>query len=321
MNKRYDTLLFAVFISAICTVIAVILFFSFFEIYETTKRAEPSAQAQLNLYHASDLWLIAENHPLRIVERANVHDLTGRNEKTALIFSSSFEWDYYKALYELVKNGVSLAVFIDDMGSENLENFLALCNIQHRIFRPFNSGAAEYEELEADYEAESEESAVFDDDVHFLRDEGKQAPFAYRELGQGRILVTGIPFFMQWENLAPERNPLNAEYAWKFSGALDADKSGIIIARSEAAAKAVEHENAEPRFWEDFLGRKPVLVIALTLLLVVVTGFWLGLSPFGKWKPERSLPGVTIEERLLTEARFFKKYNCLYMYTDGKKQV
>jgi hypothetical protein len=62
------------------------------------------------------------------------------------------------------------------------------------------------------------------------------------------------------------------------------------------------------------------LALAVSLTLLVITGFWMAVPVFGRFRPEPERPGKPLRERFLAEGRFLAKYHALGKYIDVYKK-
>jgi hypothetical protein len=276
MKQRAQNAIPLIFIIVVFLGIFAALFFSKFEFYRRPARTPPSGAAERNRYLAADIWLRKAGHPLRILSSGGADDLAKGAEKTAIVYSSSFDWDGAEQLDALLDSGYALALFIDDWGNEKARAFLERQALDYRIIEDddgeddeddgeYEDDAADYIEeeggsAEADADAAgSAEEPVFPDfdraffaDSAGMLDEKRAAGFERMSDSEGEtrlagwqteksaLFITGIPFFMRWDALQDREDgaiqPQNARLCWRISGALDPEKKGILIIRSAAAA-------------------------------------------------------------------------------------
>ena len=147
-----------VFIIAVFAGVFAALFFSKFEFYRRQGRSRPSAEAERNRYLAVERWLRGEGHPVRVLSSGGAGSLARGAERTALVFSSSFDWEEAEELDALLDEGYAMTLFIDDWGDENAQAFLERQGLSYRIREDTEEDA---EEKEA--EAAGEEEAPFPD--------------------------------------------------------------------------------------------------------------------------------------------------------------
>jgi hypothetical protein len=305
-KKDYSSVIFPVLIISIIIIILAALFYSFFEIEQRTERGAHSEEAKKNVYLALDRWLSETGHPLEIYQYGDAETIEESGKKSSMIFASSYDWSSSGKLKEFIlydKNNVVL--FIDTYDEdEDLETFLLDFDIEYRLYSPWEESDVEYDEDEF----------TFDEDVYFrIKDTAIQTRIQKITVDENVLIVCGIPLFMQSGNIDKQDNAL---LAWSISGALDKEKSGFAVFRSNEAA-----ENKTPFYSEGggagvlFLENKASLLLILSVLALIIIGFSQSILTFGKWEPERALPGKSIKERLLSEARFLKKHRALGLYT------
>jgi len=383
MKKTRDiSVFFPYFITVMALIIAAALFCNYFKIEAATKRTGESAGARQNRYLAFDRWLAAAGHRLTIYESGGAEELTKGGEKTALIFSSSFDWaeagrDGNGKLADYLKNGGNIAVFIDGGYDKALSGFLSKYNVEYR-FAPFNSDDVSDNDTAPDNtstnnistsnistnnisldnistsnisvdnitetDTDSYAEPYLDTGVYFINTKNKQERNAHiiQEQAGGRLTVTGEPVFMQNYNLEESRaaaarasqsgadgegaqsgtdaGPLTLRarsgtlLAWNISGALDGDKSGIVMFRSREAAAALTSHLSREDFFSLFFENKAGYLILISVFILIAAAFAVNIPTFGKLEDERVLPGKPLAGRFIMEAAFFKKYGALHVY-------
>jgi hypothetical protein len=350
MKRRAQNTIPVVFIIAVFAGIFAALFFSKFEFYRRPAQSPPSGAAERNRYLAVDAWLRKEGHPLRILSSGSVRGLADGAERTALIYSSSFDWEDAEELDALLDSGYALTIFIDDRGNEKARAFLERQALRYRIIDDLS--AAEDEDAEEDAggddaaEAAGEETADADgaeeeaarfpdfDRAFFAGIDEKRAPAEPErftdwegetrlcgwETEKSALFMTGIPSFMSWDTLQGGGDGAihteNARLSWRISGALDREKKGILIIRGADAAGARGRADMRPGFWERFFEHRLGAPVIAAVFLTAFIGFWMTIPSFGRWKPERVFPGMPIRRRFVTESRFFKKERSLFVYLE-----
>jgi hypothetical protein len=118
------------------------------------------------------------------------------------------------------------------------------------------------------------------------------------------------------ENHALE-NKNDIQKAWAYTGALDRDKKGIFIIRSKNVENGTVwdiNNNSALTFWKLAAQKGALAPLVLSIIALIVFGFWMTLMPFGKYIKEKEIKGKQIRERFLAEGRFYKKYNLLNNY-------
>jgi hypothetical protein len=272
------------------------IFFANFKIYKGDKLTRPSREARKNVYLAADRWLDQTGHPVRVVKWGDGGTLSSATEKTALIFTSSFDKRGYGQLAEWLDEGCSAALFIDSFLSDELDDYLESCGVDSSI--------------NDDY-----------DDIIFTFN-GNESPLVTipHTLGKGELTITGIPYFMQSENLTGTYTGKTAEnirLTWRLSGGRDAERQGILVIRSKAASagdtRAWTYDD-ESDFFQKLNDSGNIAPVWASALLVLLAGFWMTLPVFGKLQKESERAGKPIRERFRAEGLFFKKYNALGVY-------
>jgi hypothetical protein len=306
-SKTYNSsFIFSVLIISILLTIIAAFFYLFFEMERWTEKGASSEEAKNNVYLAMDRWLEGTGHPLVIYEYGSAEDIKEAKTKNIIIFASSYDWSSSGELKELLLDDkINVVLFIDtDEDNDDLKSFLLDFDIEYRLYFP-------WEDIPFD---DDEDEFSFDEDVYFkIKDADVQTRIQKIGLDKSSSFVCGTPLFMRSTYIQKKNN---ARLAWSISGALDKDNSGFTIFRSEDATADRAYSfsgggNAAGLFMEN----KAALFIIIFTLLLVIAGFSQTIAPFGKWEPQRPLPGKSIKERLLSEARFLKKHHALTLYT------
>jgi hypothetical protein len=272
------------------------LFFANFEIYQGEKQIEPSRLVRQNVYLAADRWLNRSGHPVRVEKWGNGGTLASASEKTALIFTSSFDKRDYGQLTTWLDSGNSAALFIDSPLTDELTDYLAsfgiICSVDD-------------EDYDIIFEFNGNESSLI------------TVPSGF---GNGELSVTGIPYFMQSRILAKTYSDYtddNFRLTWFLSGERDPKQKGILVIRSKAASAGETRnwrEEGTPDFFAKLREAGSILPVAISALLTLLIGFWMTLPVFGKLQKDVERPGKPIRERFRAEGLFFKKYNALGTY-------
>ncbi|MDR2468649.1 MAG: hypothetical protein LBD22_06795 [Spirochaetaceae bacterium] len=336
MKQQQLTAAFTGLAIAVITGAAGLLFFHFVEFYQVNVRQPPAEQVKRNLYQAVEQWLEVEGHPVYRVSQGSARDVCNRPSHVALVFSSSFDWSDGDILEECVRSGLALVIFIDDTERNDLRHFLARFDINYQLIDetidvddvedaaemvteiPENGPSVDYDKEIVLGITGDENDLVFE----VLCDASGTARMVKTTLEKGLLVVTGIPFFMQWKHLIREganveQAALNSKTAWNLSGALDTDNKGIIMVCSPAAAAKERHDDVSLSLWvEEWQNMRASLMLFGSLCAFVVIGLWMNSAPFGTHRYERVLPGKTITARFGMEARFLKKHRALHKYLE-----
>ncbi|MDR3302516.1 MAG: hypothetical protein LBT01_08355 [Spirochaetaceae bacterium] len=333
---------FPLIIIALILIIAASLFFTFFTLERYSTKTGESIEAKKNIYLAMDRWLGETGHELVIYESGGTEQIIDSGKKNIMIFSSSFDWNDYQNLEELVRyENYHIVVFIDGGEDEDLSEFLFNFNIECRLDGLWQerSRDAEYgddDKSDTDEAGEQleqleslEQKITFDEAVYFsdlgggeetidekyLKDKGGVIRLIRLHYKAGSLIVSGAPFFMEWQNIRDSVYLGNPQLAWSISGALDTEKQGFALFRSKKAASGkTRHEDYADTIFGLFFQNKASYLIVLSALALIIAGFCVTFPAFGRWKLERTAAGKSITERFLCEGRFLKKYKALDFY-------
>jgi hypothetical protein len=288
----------AAIVATVITAIAVIIFVlasSIFEPYKKTKRSELGQAAKDNIYLATDRWLESTGHKLRIEESGNAQTVADSAEDVVLIFASCFDFQDYQKLIETIKSGKKVSIFTDRIFDDNFFEFTEEVG----------------NELSAGIESETIKKNYENDDDDEYENEGNDY-FHLEALGLGILNVSDEYHQMQIHNLDEIDD---AKEVWAYTGALDTEHKGIYIVRSkEVENGTIWKKKNDKTLWEILSSKGALPPMLLSILLLIVLGFWMCLLPIGKLKEEQELHGKSIRERFLAEGRFYKKHGLLNEY-------
>jgi hypothetical protein len=138
-----------------------------------------------------------------------------------------------------------------------------------------------------------------------LRDSGGTIRLVRRALGKGQVAVTGACFFMYNYHLDDEAN---ARLAWELTGAsLRPEQPGMFFVRGRRAAAG---------FFSALAERGNLMAPALSILILVLTGFLTVIPGFGVLRGDESKRPGAISGRFLAEARFLRRYGAFGVYLE-----
>ena len=315
MNRNY-----IIGFAAAAAVLALLAFaaYSLFEIVPVTKWISPSREARVNEYLALDRWLRDCGIPVRTESSGNLSMISRAEERQVFIQASRFRWDDETAahLSRRVEEGGSVFLALDY--SEVYSNSLPLNDEIIRLLEEFgisaDSGSSGNSSARGGWSAESPsyDRRIFfevqDEGALTLRDRAGLARLVQVRRGRGKLTVTGRPLFLMSTLL--DRAP-NARLAWALFAADRDDApgagSGCLFIRGTVRARGLFGD-----LWTQ--GNMPVLLVSLLVLLV--TGFWAVIPAFGLVRAEEEKPGKALRERFLAEGRFLKRYGALGSYTE-----
>jgi hypothetical protein len=311
--KINSNLIVVISASLAIAVIVGIFAYNYLELYEKPTRKNPSELAQNNHYLAMDRWLEASGHPVRVMKSGDCDDITEATEDVVIVFLSSFDLSGYETLIESIQNGKKITIYTDVINDDLIYDFadavleMIRAEAEEEIIEIIEEevveGAEEGEEVIVEEIVEEDDYDDYDD----------YPDFYFVSLGDGILNITDSLYYMQNNNLEDGEN---AEEAWSYSGALDTDHAGILIFRNAdaAAGKMPKPKKAGATFWQLAQETGAAIPIVISMLALIIFGFWMCLAPFGKAKPDHALHGKSIRERFLAEARFYQKHGLLNAY-------
>ncbi|GHV40859.1 hypothetical protein AGMMS49546_15560 [Spirochaetia bacterium] len=344
---RYKTL---IGISAAAILILGILAYTQLEIYQRTDPAPPSREVRVNPFYAMEKWLSKTGHPVRIDSRGSPSRLLLGKERSVYIQASLFDWqDGASILVPWVENGGSLLISLEPgwfgEAEEDFLSFLEAVGVRAELWVPpeTEDDGMEDDRMEEDeFEPFVSRTAVtlstvllrdnknsFNFDSRFcfslIEDfDFDEAPFLMKDrqgiprlvsvpLGQGALAVTGRPFFMYNDNLKSEENArlswaLTAAKAGAENGAeYPGEYPGVLFIRGRRAVKSLFGKLAE---------RGNLLPPILSVLALVLIGFWMVIPGFGFLRSGEEGRARPIRDRFRAETRFLKKYHALDTYLE-----
>ena len=313
-------------IAASATILGIIGFL-LFEVYPVSRYVPPSREALENEYLALDRWLTQTGHPVRIKKTGTAAGLRGAAEKTALIEAASFDWSGGAAaeLEAWVRGGRFLVVFLDGSGDtgERTLFFDALgITAAYGVLPNYHEGSREdgHEKVTLDgsavfalNEPEIPPGAVI------LRDRGDNTRLITIPLGEGSVTLTGVPYFMYSRNIEQRQNAL---LSWEMTGARDPENRGVLFIRGErrrgsgSAGMGAGEQDRRPDFFEKLARRGRITALVISILFLIVVGFWMVIPRFGVLERDDPGMGKPLRDRFLAEARFLKKHRSLGAYLE-----
>jgi hypothetical protein len=326
-----------------------------FEIVPSSRWVEPSQEARSNPFLALDRWLTGTGRQIRVLDLGNLRTLLEAPEKTVYIEDSCFSWEAGTdqeesaadaMLTSWIQEGAKLIVslnnsygiswrmakyldglgieptgFADELNGEDEEDEAG--EDEAREAGAEEAGETDAEETgEAEAGAETEEQPYFDWNTSFRINE--TAPEVDRisimtagqknavklvtlHMGKGTITFTGTSYFLRSTNLY---NRKNAELAVTLLADPDEQSGnrGILFIRGFLE---------ERHLFGNLADRGDLRPLVISILLLIVLGFWMVVPSFGRFKPVFERPGKPLRERFLAEGQFLKKYQALDKYRDA----
>lgn len=314
--KKNSNIASIIAVSLAIVVILTSAAYQLFEVYKKTVRTNTGEAAKENRFLAMDRWLDLSGHKIRIAEKGDVALLKDAPEDLVLIFTSCFDFTDHQTIIDLVKQGKKIMIFYDRLFDDTYYNLSdELVKIKKNIDEENNKKNNEKVDVkpETDAEKEKEKNNTEDDeDTYSISDKLEDGYFL--EIGDGVINIGADAYIM--ENHALE-NKNDIQKAWAYTGALDRDKKGIFIIRSKNVENGTVwdiNNNSALTFWKLAAQKGALAPLVLSIIALIVFGFWMTLMPFGKYIKEKEIKGKQIRERFLAEGRFYKKYNLLNNY-------
>ena len=300
-------------------VLALLVFVAslFFEISSTTKPVPPSREAETNKYLALDRWLKSMGCPVRVLPYGNRSVISQARERRIFIQSSLFRWtdDAVEYLTRWVEEGGHLFLVIDDYDEEffSLLELLEEFGIEAKV----GGGLSHY-----NYDPES---PSFDHDITLevspaegvleMKDWTGLTRLVQVRRGMGRLTVSDWPRFLLSSYLG---DAPNARLAWGlFVAGADPQESGPLQSGPLESGWLFIRGTTRIRGIVGNLFRHGNLaVLAVSVLVLLVVGFWAVIPRFGLVRGDDERPGKPLRERFLAEGRFLKRYGALGSYRD-----
>ena len=291
------------------------------ELVETTRWKSPSREAQANPYLALDRWLASAGLSVRVLSSGTI-GMIPAGEQTVFMECNRVNWAgsaaaVEKTLVPWARNGGRLIVSIDTYENPDLEAFMEALGL--KLMSP---GETEAEEAETENpEAEERETKTellrsffnswrfqviekkpFVDRILIMKGLDKSIGLVKLETGGGWVVFTAGAAFLHNYTLTGEGAALAGNLF------LEAPDRKVLFVRGLAG---------ERRFFGNLAERGNPAALLAALALVIITGFWMVLPPFGRYRPETEKPGKPLRERFLAEGRFLKKYGALDRYLEA----
>ncbi|MCL2793531.1 MAG: DUF4350 domain-containing protein [Spirochaetaceae bacterium] len=299
----------------IMTALAIIAIFAYnlFEIYENTTYKRPSRQARTNEYLAMERWLNRTGHAVRVIPYAEPSTILSASEKTIVVLLSSFRWqpDTYSRLQQWIENGGNLILCINieerEVRQSALIGLLSSFGVEVNFYTPEARGA---------FSASNDDFPTFSSSISFAIHQPMTTEIFANEDAFGKIrlvripkkngsiTLSGNPVFMTSHNLNREKNAL---LSWSLTGEQDIEKKGVLFIRGI---------KTEHGFFGKLAERGNFSPLLISVLVLIVVGFWMVIPVFGFLTGDEERPGKPMRERFLAEARFLKKYKRLGSYLE-----
>lgn len=291
--------------------LAAALFFALFEIKPTPAKKQLSAKAKRNNVLALQYWLEAENKEVR--DERPVENMTILSFEEDFFIVDALSLDpqglMLADLLAMARRGNSL--LLHSLKPEGLSemNTMLVESTGARLFDneedPEITITADETLNQTAYGTDANslwfdnalriDSATGHNALRLWTDEDSIPRIAEFSLGKGRIIVCGTPFFMQNHFIEDEPNAL---LTWDLVGRGE----HFLFIRSTPSSPAPFGA----------LFEKGNLYFFLTALaLLVISGFWMQLAPFGRALPDTDDHEGTSFARWAHEGRFLRRYHSL----------
>jgi len=289
---------------AVSAAVLALLAFAAWSLFETYPRARyvpPSREARVNEYLALDRWLGEQGIGVRVESRGDLNMILRANEKRVLIQTSLFRWtfDAVDYLVQWVEEGGTLYLVLDTYSE--LESYEVLFLLE-KFGITVEAGFPAYGDDSdfPDYDRRFFFDVTTDIEALSLNDRNGAVKLVMAKRGRGEIIVSGEPDFLKFPSIG---DAPNARLAW----ALFAGKDWLFI-RGAARARGLLGDLFRQ-------GNLPVLLVSLLVLIVI--GFWAVIPLFGLVRFDTEKPGKPLRERFLAEALFMRKYDGLNSYLEA----
>ena len=296
------------------------------EIVPSFRWKESSREVRANDFYALEKWLAESGRPVRSISAGNINTILTAQEKTIFIENSSFNWnDNPELLIPWLENGGRLIISLNSSINYRLESFMETLGVKKSSDGDEDKAGTlfvtEEEENSGKSEEENKDNSTvrFDWDVSFKKAES-DSPEPYKilvmntsentklvkfETGRGFLIFTGVAYFLHNYSL---RNKQNVNLAAEiFLNDVPEEDRGVLFIRTISGERHLLGNLAER-------GNPAALIISLVLL--IITGFWMSVPLFGRSRPAPERPGKPLRERFLAEGRFLKKNNALGKYIE-----
>ncbi|MDR1803132.1 MAG: hypothetical protein LBQ94_05940 [Treponema sp.] len=297
MNRNY---IIAFSVSVALLALLAFSAWSLFETYPIIRNLPPSREARINEYLAMDRWLEEYGIAVRTEAQGDLNTISQAEEKHIFIQASLFRWtpDAVEYLVQWVEEGGSLFLVLDTYSElENYEILFLLGKFGITAETGFPSYRDDPDFPDYDRRFFFEVSA--DVEIFSLKDRNGAVKMVQAARGKGKVIVSGEPHFLKFPYI---ENAPNARLAW----ALFASNDWLFI-RGTAMPRGLLGDLFRQ-------GNLPVLLVSVLVLIVI--GFWAAIPLFGLVREDTEKPGKPLRERFLAEALFMRKYGGLEFYLD-----
>jgi hypothetical protein len=355
MKDRQSLLVFIVILGILF--FAGILCYTQLEVVPDTVWTTPTREARANQYLALDRWLGGLGYGARTISVGTVEAVLQGPEKTIYIENSRFNWANKELLLPWLRDGGRLIVSLDASADGRLAEFMetlgGIQEIDRRMYTDDKAGedddigndADEGGIEDRDKNSRNKEnrneiskvppretSVFFDWGTSFkIKQQNGQADrvlamgdrygaikLVKAELGKGWAVFTGKAVFLHNAYLHHNENTnLAGELFFTKDGGNEPESPETGAGQDILFVRMLGEER---HLFGNLAERGNPLALAVSLILLIITGFWMVIPAFGRFRPEPERPGKPLRERFLSEGRFLAKYHALGKYIDVYKK-
>jgi hypothetical protein len=316
--KRSYTIGFAV--SVVVLALLALAAWSLFETYPRARYVPPSREARVNEYLALDRWLGEQGISVRVESRGDLDTISQADESNIFIQASLFRWsfDAVDYLVQWVEEGGTLYLILDtysELESYEILFLLEEFGITAEVGFPAYNDDSDF----PDYDRRFFFEVAPDAEALSLRDRNGAVKLIMAAYGRGGIIVSGEPHFLKFQSIG---DAPNARLAWALfvenewepvsieGGSIYTGVRGKnwLFIRGAARARGL---------LGDLFKQGNLLVLLVSVLVLIVIGFWAVIPLFGLVRGDTEKPGKPLRERFLAEALFMKKYGGLNNYLNA----
>ena len=302
---------FVFFICALVLTLTGFILSGIFEIYPQKVRRGYSNAARKNEYFAMERWLETTGHPVTVITGALEFPLAIK-EKVVILSSTRLDdikGETFAWFITWVAEGGHLLLWLGQGTGKEAEKRLKKNFVQLglRFQRKKSSGyssSPDFPRFDRDFLLKPIKTHPLRPGMK-LRKDSSDGSVRLITVGAGTVSVSGRLYFMRNETL---KNEKNAALAWELTGARDTNNCGVCFIRT-----AREHNT----LYSAISSRGSIGFALAGALIVLVTGFWMVIPVFGRWRSEAPRPGRSIRERFLAEGLFLKKFHALEVYREA----
>ncbi|MDR2702106.1 MAG: DUF4350 domain-containing protein [Spirochaetaceae bacterium] len=346
MKDRQSLLVFIVILGIL--IFAGILCYTQLEVVPDTSWTDPSREAKTNQYLALNRWLDGLGYSVRTISVGDVETVLQGPEKTVYIENSRFNWADKERLIPWLREGGRLIVSLDASANGQLAEFMetlgGIQEIDQWAYEGDDAGEDESDKEDPgkdnrDKEDRNEiskipprENAPFFWGTNFkIKTQNAQADrvlvmgnkygaikLVKAELGKGWVVFTGEAVFLHnfYLNQSDNVNLAGELFLAKDGG----NESGSRETGTGENILFIRMLSGERHLFGNLAERGNPLALAVSIALLIITGFWMAIPVFGRFRPEPERPGKPLRERFLAEGRFLAKYHALGKYIEVYKK-